>query len=189
MAGEPEFVLENMDGWVINDTSYSAVKNISDSKFFILCPITKNESALFLIGYGYASNASKLTVITLNNDSPDAIFNEEMDILKYEDMNNDSIPDFLLQPWLGEVYGPDDRFESYVPLFIYTFNKKNSCWKMNYDEILSIKYANDSLYGWVDMEDNENYVIFKPNNEKKPRVMKLKEAEHLYNLETKQKRQ
>jgi len=188
ISGKPEFTLENMDGWVIIDTSWPGLKNIPaisqmSNKYFLVSPITETESALLLVGVGYASNPSKLTVITLKNDYPEVIFNDEMDIYKYTDMNNDSIPDFILRPWLGEVYGPDNRFESYVPLFVYTLTKKNGHWKMIYDEKLSIQYTNDNLYGWAGREGSDSLVVFKPKNENKPRVMKLKEVEYLIKRE------
>jgi hypothetical protein len=180
ISGQPEFALENMDGWIKIENE---IKNVTDNNYFLLYPITKNENALLLIGYGYASKPSRLDVITLNNNYPEVIFSEEMNIWKYQDFNNDSIPDFLLLPWLTEVYGPEDRYESYVPLLVYIMVKQNEHWKMVYDEKLSIQYTNDNLYGWAGREGSDSLVVFKPKNENKPRVMKLKEAEILYSKE------
>lgn len=186
ISGQPEFALENMDGWIKIKNEIIAkegIKNIADNNYFLLFPINKNENALLLVGYGYASNPSRLSVITLNNDYPEVIFSEEMGVWKYQDINNDSIPDFLLLPWLTEVYGPEDRYESYVPLLVYIVVKQNKHWKMVYDEKLSIQYTNDNLYGWAGREGSDSLVVFKPKNENKPRVMKLKEAEFLYSKE------
>jgi len=186
ISGHPEFAFENMDGWIKNEKEFilkEGIKNIIDNNYFLLYPITKNENALLLIGYGYASNPSRLNVIVLNNDYPEVIFSEDMVIRKYMDLNCDSIPDFVLLPWLSETYGPDFRFKSYVPYLVYTMIRQSGQWKMIYDEKLSIQYTNDNSYGWAGRNFSDSLVVFKPKNENKPRVMKLKEAEKLYKME------
>jgi hypothetical protein len=178
-----DFKLENRDGWVKLNPKYSYSKSLFNDKHFILSPIRLDgsEKALILTGYGYASDASRLDIITLYNGTPELTRTmDHFDILKIEDINHDSVNEVIGQKWLGEVYGKDNVFHSYCPYFVYRYSKNNDHWQFVFDLALTRDYNVKNYYGWRGTNPTEDYVVVHPKDGSKPRIMKMKDAIERY---------
>ncbi len=149
IAGRPEFVLENTEGWVrYRDDANTLEKSLSfladkameifkyqasplnhyksvvRSDFVALTPVSprrNKEFVLLLFGYQYASMPGKLNVIALDQKGyPEVIFDKEFEVSRLEDLDDDNMVELIGEPWYGEVFGPDNIFHSYVPTYIYS---------------------------------------------------------------------
>jgi hypothetical protein len=188
--GKRVFTLVNMDGWIDRNPEYSYSKSLSLNKHFVLAPITADSSvkAMILTGYGYASDASRLDIISLYNGIPELVATmEHFNVLKIEDLDQDSTNEVVGRKWLGEVYGKDNVFHSYCPFFVYRYVKKNDHWQFLFDVTLTRDYNKKHYYGWRGTNPREVYVVVHPKDGSKPRIMKEKEALEKYGSQVQDK--
>ncbi len=210
IEGVPEFVLENREGWVRVRTENKPsrvktilkglitffvrsqpqaddrFKNILPSDYVALTPVSPRENeelVLLLFDYQYASSPGKLTVIGLDQaGNPKVLFDREFELTKLDDIDGDAVPELIGQPWYGEVFGPDEIFHLYVPTHVYSFRKGEEGIRLEMNAELSAKYSQEHNYGWVDPETAREYVVVVPKDGGESRLMKLEEAERVYNV-------
>jgi hypothetical protein len=209
IAGRPEFVLEDTEGWVryrdntgalenslncLKDkvaeifkykaTSLNRYKSIVKSDYIALTPVSPRRSkefVLLLFGYQYASSPGKLHVISLDQKGdPKVILEKEFEVSYLEDLDDDDRVELIGEPWYGEVFGPDDIFHSYVPTHIYSLIRKDSALQLQLSEALSKKYNEENYYGWVSPEAAREYIVVEPKDGSSPKLMKLTDAEKAY---------
>jgi hypothetical protein len=209
IAGKPEFVLENSEGWVryngeasvpektllffvdkavglfkYQASSGNRYKSVARSDYFALSPASPSrnkEYIMLLFGYQYASSPGKLTVISLDHTGyPRVIFDEEFELSRLEVLDGDNLVELIGEPRYGEVFGPDNIFHSYVPTYIYSLVRKDGYLQLQMSRKLSKKYNEEHYYGWVDPEASHEYVVVEPKDGSSPKLMKLTDAEKTY---------
>ena len=205
IAGRPEFVLENVEGWVFSQDDASALsvlvdkiagpfiykasavnrfKSIVRSDYFALTPVSprrNKEFVLLLFGYQYASMPGKLYVIALDREGrPTVIFDKELEVSRLEDLDKNDKVELIGDPGYGEVFGPDNTFHSYAPTYIYSFFTENGCLHLRLNIELSKKFNEENYYGWVSPEEAQEYVVVEPKDGSRPRIMRLTEADRIY---------
>ncbi len=211
IAGKPEFVLENIEGWVryqgeanmlekslsfladkvVGIFKYKAAalnryKSIVRSDYLALTPVSprrNKEFVLLLFGYQYASMPGKLHVIALDQKGhPKVIFDKEFDVSRLEDLDDDNMVELIGDPWYGEVFGPDNIFHSYVPTYIYPLARKDGYLRLRLNMELSKKFNEENYYGWVSPDVAHEYVVVEPKDGSRPKLMKLTDAEKTYGM-------
>lgn len=209
IAGRPEFILENTEGWVRYRGNANALENslnclkdkvtgifkyeaaavnnyksIVKSDYIALTPVSprrNKEFVLLLFGYQYASSPGTLHVISLDQKGdPKVIFEKEFEVSQLEDLDGDNMVELIGNPWYGEVFGPDDIFHSYVPTYIYSLTRKDNALQLQLNEALSKKYNEENFYGWVSPAAAQEYVVVEPKDGSRPKLMKLTDAEKTY---------
>jgi hypothetical protein len=189
VKGQPDFVVDNQDGWVEYSSHdepskvYEGFKsqNLVDSKYVLVLPASRRNGdapLVLLRSWGYASNAERLHVVGFQKSGkPIVLLNEELDLIELADLDGDGY--FEIAGWLclSQGYGKD--LSTYDPLHVYKIPQP-----ITGPAILSIplskSYNLRHYYGWAGPDCSEKLaVVLHPPGGGKPLIMSADAAEKL----------
>lgn len=92
--------LLNKDGWINTKEISEFIPDFNDSnlvksEYLSIKKASNDKFLLFLKGYHYASHPGFLSIVTVVNDKPVLIFNKEVNVFQFEDLNKDGIKDLV----------------------------------------------------------------------------------------------
>jgi len=126
VAGQPELVLDNEDGWIKHATEqqspfYSAMRSanlVHSERVLVLSFSTFEAPVMILRSWGYASDPERIHLIGFTRSGrPVLIFNKEFDVLRFEDIDGDGRAELIGTPCLSEALG--DEVATYQPVQVY----------------------------------------------------------------------
>lgn len=188
-AGNPDFVLDNKDGWVaynaegsLSQEFLASHKNLIPSKFVLVLPVSQNHRVLplvFLISWGYASDTSRLHVIGLDSSGqPRLIFNDNLDLVDVRDLDGDGISEMIGLPCMSEEWG--EGFMTYDPIHVYKLPNPASE-NAGLSLPLTRSYNLKHYYGWAGPECSEDWtVVLHPPGGGPAVVVRKSEAEKMF---------
>ena len=111
--------LFNIDGWINTELVSEFIpnfneKNLIDSKYITIKEASNELTLLFFKGYHYASNPGILTIVGIFKNKPVLIFNQEVNVFKFDDLNNDNIKDLVTIGCYKQFYTEDTPKQVYL---------------------------------------------------------------------------
>ena len=190
VGSQPEFVLENNDGWVEYNNqdeksefyAKAQKQNLTNSKYVLILPSAADKTGppfIFLRSWGYASNAERLHVISFNpSGEPITLLNTELDMTDLVDLDGDGNLEIVGNPWMSESFGHD--LETYSPYYVYIVSRPiGSPARVSVE--LSKRYNLQHYYGWAGLEPSEKLVVvLHPPGGGKPVIMRKENPEKLF---------
>ena len=189
VKGQPEFVLDNDDGWIALDTGeqesrvYDRLigRNLARSKNVLILPSSTKKSAaplVFLRSWAYASDPERLHVIGFQKTgAPILLVNTLLDLAEYSDLDGDGDYEIAGWPCLSQGFGAD--LLTYDPPHVYKVHLQPQP-AAEISLPLSKSYAEKHYYGWAGPDCSEQLaVVLHPPAGGKPVIMKKDEAERL----------
>jgi hypothetical protein len=181
VTGQPDFVVDNQDGWVEyntqNDPSevYEHLKNqnLVNSKYVLVLAASSRKSdppLILLRSWAYGSDAERLHVIGfMDTGKPTLLLNEELDLLELADLDSDGAVEIAGQPCLSQLFGAG--LMTYDPLHVYKIPHP-----ITGPAILSIPLSKNynlrHYYGWAGPDCSEKLaVVLHPPGGGKPVIM------------------
>ncbi|WP_282013764.1 hypothetical protein [Marinifilum flexuosum] len=123
-----KFELFNIDGWIDTKLISEFIPNFNDSnlvnsQYLTIKTASDNKCLLFFKGYHYASHPGLLSIITVVNNKPVLIFNKEVNVFQFEDLNDDGVKDLVTIDCYKQFY--NDNVLKKVFLFDGGFKQIN----------------------------------------------------------------
>ena len=186
VPGQKEFTLTNKEGWVKygSDEASSSPKirgaaNLLRSPYLLALRIAQNRTALFLLGYSYASSPGRLDVLEISDRGQPIVVlhREELGLLEVHDLDGDGVAELVGYPCMSQEFG--NGLLTYDPLNVYRLGATRAS-PATISIPLSKKYNLTHYYGWAGAQCSEDFaVVLHPPKGGKPVVMTTKEAERL----------
>ncbi len=189
VKNQPEFVLDNQDGWVEYNNKEDQSKVYSDlqkqnlvaSKYVLVLPDSKRDGVTPLVilrSWGYASNPERLHVVGLQSSGqPIVLFNGEFDLLDLRDLDGDGFPELIGLPCMsvGVGRGGSDM-GTYRPYQVYKIAHP-----ITGPATLSIpltkEYTAQKYNGWAGPQCTDNFIlVWSKDRNEKPRVVTKEQA-------------
>lgn len=190
VEGQPEFVLDNLDGWIeYHDPKqkhdrYAKLTslNLVHSKYLLMVPSTVNPQELPLVvlrSWQYASDAERLHVIGFHpSGQPITLLNTKLDLLELVDLDGDGNLEIAGRPCLSEEVG--EGVLTYDPLHVYKVPHPTTSPAVLSLE-LSKAYNLKNYYGWAGPKCSEGMVVVEhPPGGGKPVILPVGDVEKLF---------
>jgi|SRR5271166_829868 len=184
--GHRDFVLRDEDGLVNYrkdicsfDVGVCKKKNLVTSDHVLILPVAGRDF-LFVFGYAYASSPGSFHVLALNGFAVpfELLSLKEFEFVDLMEADSDRSSTIVGKKCLSQEWGHD--FLTYDPYSVYRLPKSQSG-RATYSLESSKQYNLTHYYGWVGPDCSEDYaVVLHPPGQKKPIIMKSKEAEKLF---------
>lgn len=182
VPGEREFTIVDKDGFdvAIGTQAWTPLrlqelsKNLIPSNKVLMLPIGSvddRRTAVFLIGYAYASSPGSLWVITLGEKgAPKVAYHwNEMGLRDFSDLNDDGYNEIVGYPCLSEEFG--NYLVSYDPLKVFTLAPGEHHYSLELSKNYNLKH-----YVWAVPECSEKFAVLELPG-RKLQVFPMKEAE------------
>ncbi len=184
--GHRDFLLVDDDGLVNYrkdvcsfDADVCKKRNLVASDHVLILPVAGRD-ILFVFGGAYASSPGSLHVLALDGSGVpfELLSLKEFDFVDLMESDNDRSSVIVGKKCLSQEWGHD--FLTYDPFSVYRLPKSLSS-KATYSLELSKQYNLTHYYGWAGPDCSEDYaVVLHPPGQKKPIIMKSKEAEKMF---------
>jgi hypothetical protein len=186
VPGQKEFVLSNKNGWVkyaSDDASQPSdalkVKNLVHSDHVLALKVAENRTALFLLGYAYASSPGSLDALEISTDSqPRVVFHrDEFGLKDVRDLDGDGVAEVAGYHCLSQEFG--NGLLTYDPFNVYKLGATSTS-PAKISLPLSKAYNLKHYYGWAGAQCSEDIaVVLHPPKGGKPIIVPTKEAERI----------
>ncbi|WP_109489281.1 hypothetical protein [Occallatibacter savannae] len=186
VPGQQDFTLSSKEGWVKYGSEEASaspgirgVTNLLGSPYVLALKIAQNRTALFLLGYSYASSPGSLDVLEISDTGQPTVVlhREELGLKEVRDLDGDGLSEIVGYPCLSQEFG--NGLLTYDPLNVYTFGTALAS-RAALSVPLSKSYNLKHYYGWAGAKCSEDFaVVLHPPKGGKPLVMTTKEAEKL----------
>ena len=186
VPNQKEFTIVNSYGWVpygSDEASMSPsswkLKNLVPSKHVLGLEVGKNRTALFLLGYIYASSPGSLHIVEISDSGqPRVVLHRvEFGLEDVRDLDGDSVAEIVGFPCLSQEFR--DGLLTYDPFNVYKLGTESAT-KASLSLVLSKAYNLKHYYGWAGAQCSEKIaVVVHPPRGGKPLVMSTEKAEEL----------
>jgi hypothetical protein len=186
VPGQKEFTLANREGWVKYGSEEASASpkmregaNMFRSSYLLALKIAENRTALFMLGYSYASSPGSLDVLEISERGQPVVVlhREELGLKDVRDLDGDGVAEIIGYPCLSQEFG--NGLLTYDPLNVYRLGTAPGA-RASLSVPLSKSYNLKHYYGWAGAQCSEDFaVVLHPPNGGKPRVLTTKEAERL----------
>jgi hypothetical protein len=127
--GNRELVIDNPDGWIPYEGGPKAIAEAfrgveaprpGPSRFLLFARAGPGAPALALIrSYAYASDAERLHIVGFGRGGrPALVFDQQLDLEAWADLDGDGIPELVGRPCRSEVIG---QGHTYAPVVVFKF--------------------------------------------------------------------
>jgi hypothetical protein len=185
VQGRKEFVLTNAGGWAkpprdrVFAPDLRKITNIAPSDYILALNVAERRTALFLIGYQYASSPGSLDVIEISAEGMPRVVlrRDELWLKAVTDLDGDGIAEIIAHPCYSERFG--DGLLTYDPFNVYKLSTQAAT-PARMSLPLTRTYNLKHYYGWAGANCTDKFaVVLHPPTGGKPLVLPTKDAEHL----------